>query len=323
MANGGTGNLGREKLPWEQHLWDRLDAAVHDEMKRILIARQFLPKVMSAPDALTVPADSVNVKTGSPVDSDNGLLQVNESAVTEIIEIQVGFSLTKQQVEREETLSSAVTLATRAANLLAQGEDLLINQGDDVLKRNPLFREGRIRTRAGPGPVGLANLKSLPDKDQVLDVKFTDEPEARYGEETFGVVGEAYSQLQGKGHYGPYALMLPPGPNADTRAPLKTTLIMPADRIASLVEGRFYGTGTLPGERAGEPDLLGVMLSWGGNTIDLVIGRDATVAFLQEDSEGLYRFRVFERFALRDKDPTSRFLLRFQRSPRPRRPARR
>ena len=311
MASNG-GNLGRDKLSWPQEMWDRIDAAVHDEMKRTVIARRFIPVVPAAPDALTVAADTVTVNTGEPPAAANkGLLQVNESAVTEIIEIWVEFSLTQQQVEREATLSSAVTLATRAANLLAQGEDLLINQGNDVLKNNPLFTEGRIHTRAGPGPVGLANRKSLPNEgeDQVLDVGFTDARARRYGENTFGVVQDAYSRLQGKGHYGPYALMLPSGPNADTRAPLKTTLIMPADRIASLVEGRFYGTGTLPEI----PELLGVMLSWGGNTIDLVIGRDATTAFLQEDSEGLYRFRVFERFALRDKDPTSRFLLRFQR----------
>jgi uncharacterized linocin/CFP29 family protein len=308
-SNGG--NLGRDKLSWGQELWDRVDVAVHDEMKRTLIARRFIPVVPVAPDALTVAADTINVNAGAPVAANKGLLQVNESAVTEIIEIWVEFSLTQQQVEREASLSSAVTLATRAANLLAQGEDLLINQGNDVLKYNPLFTEGRIHTRAGPGPVGLANLKSLPDdgKGQVLDVEFTDARPRRYGENTFGVVQDAYSLLQGKGHYGPYALILPPGPNADTRAPIKTTLIMPADRIASLVEGRFYGTGTLPEI----PDLLGVMLSWGGNSIDLVTGRDATTAFLQEDSEGLYRFRVFERFALRDKDPTSRFLLRFQR----------
>ena len=106
-----------------------------------------------APDALTVAADTVTVNSGEPPAAANkGLLQVNESAVTEIIEIWVEFSLTQQQVEREATLSSAVTLATRAANLLAQGEDLLINQGNDVLKYNPLFTEGRIHPRAGPGP---------------------------------------------------------------------------------------------------------------------------------------------------------------------------
>jgi uncharacterized linocin/CFP29 family protein len=298
---GNGENLGREKLPWSQEVWDRLDAAVHHEMKRTLIARRFIPIVQASADALTVPADTVR--------SGNGLLQVNEAAVSEIIEVWVEFALTKQQVEREEDLATAVTLATRAANLLAQGEDLLINQGDDTIKNNPLFTEGRIHTRAGPGPRGLANVGSLPKpEEQIIEVPFTDPAERRYGENTFGAVESAYAFLQGGGHYGPYALILPPGPNADTRAPLKTTLIMPADRIESLVDGRFYGTGTLPEE----PELLGVMLSWGGNTIDLVIGRDAITAFVQEDNEGLYRFRVFERFALRDKDPSSRMLLRFQ-----------
>ena len=153
MANDGE-NLGRDKLSWAQELWDRVDAAVHDEMKRTLIARRFIPVVPVAPDALTAAADTINVNTGVPVASNKGLLQVNESAVTEIIEIWVEFSLTQQQVEREASLSSAVTLATRAANLLAQGEDLLINQGNDVLKYNPLFTEGRIHTRAGPALPG-------------------------------------------------------------------------------------------------------------------------------------------------------------------------
>jgi uncharacterized linocin/CFP29 family protein len=311
VANGG--NLGREKVPWTQELWDRLDAAVYDEMQRILIARRFIPVVHAAPDALTVPADTVITNADDLAASNKGLLQVNEAAVTEIIEIWVEFSLTHQQVEREMTLSSAVTLATRAANLLAQGEDLLINQGNDVLKYNPLFLNGRIHTRAGPGPLGLTNRESLPKgEEQVLFVSFTDSAQQRYTENTFGVVEEAYVRLQGEGHYGPYALILPPGPNADTRAPLKDTLIMPADRIVSLVDGRFYGTGTLPEI----PEILGVMLSWGGNSIDMVVARDATTAFLQEDSEGLFRFRVFERFALRDKDPTSRFLLKFEQAPR-------
>jgi uncharacterized linocin/CFP29 family protein len=61
-SNGG--NLGRDKLSWAQELWDRVDAAVHDEMKRTLIARRFIPVVPVAPDALTVAADTINVNTG-------------------------------------------------------------------------------------------------------------------------------------------------------------------------------------------------------------------------------------------------------------------
>jgi len=300
-------NLGRENLPWSQELWDRLDSAVHDEIHRILVARRVVPIVPMA-DALTVPADTVIQNDG------NGLLQVNEAEVRSIIEIWVEFALTKQQVEGEANLSTAVTLATRAANLLAQGEDLLINQGDPVLKNHPIFTTGRIHTRAGPGPAGLTVPDSLPDpKNQIIPVPFSDPDARKYGENTFTAVSLGYSLLQGRGHYGPYALMLPTEPYADTHAPLKDTLIMPADRISPLVEDRFYGTGTLPGTQPEEAKSLGVLLSLGGNTLDLVIGRDATVAFVQEDNEGLYRFRVFERFALRDKDPSGRVLLDFAR----------
>jgi len=294
-------NLGRDKLPWGKELWNRLDMAVHDEMKRIMITRRFVP-IVPMPEALTVPADTVTEN-----ENQDRPLEVNEAAVTSLIEIWVEFALTKQQVEAEDKLSTAVTLATRAANKLAQGEDLLTFQGNPVIKTDPLFTKGRIRTRAGPGPNGLATLGPLDKERQVIKVPFTDPEQGTYGEETFGAVASAYSRLQDNGHYGPYSLVLPTVPFADTRRPLANTLIMPADRILPLVEGRFYGTGTLPEK----PNLVGVLISIGGNSLDIVIGRDATTAFVQEDNEGLYRFRVFERFALRDKDPQSRILLDF------------
>ena len=79
---------------------------------------------------------------------------------------------------------------------------------------------------------------------------------------------------------------------------------MPADRIKPLVTEGFFGTGTLPA-------LRGFMVSLGGNTMDLVMARDATTAFLQEDPDGRYRFRVFERFTVREKDATSVVRLEF------------
>ncbi len=300
ITMGPIKNLGREKLPWSDAVWARIDRAVHDEGKRIWIGRRFLP-VVPMVDALTAPADTIG--------SQDGLLAVDEAAVTPLIEIWVEFALTKQQVEREAELCTAVTLATRAANVLAQGEDLLLLQGDAGFKESALVTEGRIHSRAGPGPAGLAIEGALADPDkQVVEVPFND-PEAKsYGEESFGAVADGYSRLQEHGHYGPYSLAFPTVPYADSHAPLKDTLIMPADRILPLVDGRFYGTGTLPA-------FDGVLLSLGGNTLDLIVGRDATTAFVQEDNEGLYRFRVFERFALRDKDRTGRVIFKFEKPP--------
>ncbi len=137
-----------------------------------------------------------------------------------------------------------------------------------------------------------------------------DDDQQRFGENTFGAVADAYSRLQsGDGlaqeHYGLYALVLHHEPYADTYAPLRTTLIMPADRIKPLVTAGFYGTGTLP-------PLTGLLVSLGGNTMDIVVGMDVMTTFLQQDPDGRYRFRVYERFALRLKDSTAIMKLAFQ-----------
>ncbi|WP_097227256.1 hypothetical protein [Streptomyces sp. OV198] len=79
---------------------------------------------------------------------------------------------------------------------------------------------------------------------------------------------------------------------------------MPADRIRALMTGGFHGTGTLPAKVA-------LMVSTGGNTLDIAIAVDAITAFAFEDANGLLNFRVYERFTLRVKDPTAVVQLRF------------
>ena len=58
-------NLGRDQLPdnWTtEQLWDRIDAAVHDEMQRIRVLAKVLP-TRPLRDASTVPADDINLET--------------------------------------------------------------------------------------------------------------------------------------------------------------------------------------------------------------------------------------------------------------------
>ena len=80
----------------------------------------------------------------------------------------------------------------------------------------------------------------------------------------------------------------------------------------------FFGSGTLPTSTGAATSVpagtksTGVLVSLGGNTMDLVVGLDATTAFMQQDPNGYYRFRVVERFALRLKDSTGVILLEFQ-----------
>lgn len=281
-------NLGREKLEWSTPLWHHIDQAVRDEAVRSEVASKFIPIRGPFPDALTVPADTINPQT----------MTIDEGSTTPLIELWVEFALTQQQVGSEEQLSTAVSLATRAANMVSQAEDLVIFQGDEGTG-SELFK--KVRRRAGPAGTGL--LKAAGDR--LVEVEPVDRRLSKYGERTFTGVAEACALLQANGHQGPYALALHSLIYADTWAPLPGTLVMPADRIKPLVSQGYFGTGTLP-------ESTGLLVSLGGNTLDLVVGVDPTTAFLQQDNEGLYHFRVFERFALRIKDPTALVRLNFK-----------
>jgi uncharacterized linocin/CFP29 family protein len=292
-------NLGRDKLSWGQELWDRIDQAVHAEAQRAKVAAKFLPMVGPIGEALTVAADRIDEDT----------MTVQEGDYIPVLEIWAEFGLTKPQVEQEERLGTAVTLATRATNLLAQAEDLLIFQGAAAV-RHVLFRNNRVRLRTQPNAV--ARLTAAANEEVVrAAVRIPangDPPEAdrvrwRYSELIASGVARAYATLQSQGHYGPYALVLHTDPYADTFEPLANTLIMPADRIKPLVAAGFHGTGTLP-------ERTGVLVSLGGNTMDLVMGVAPTTAVMQEDSNGLWRLRVLERFALRLKDSSAVVRLR-------------
>jgi uncharacterized linocin/CFP29 family protein len=193
--------------------------------------------------------------------------------------------------------------------LIAIAQDLLVFQGGKV--KLPKFVQARIP------PNNVDSLLGERDKDiqsiQVPQIKGAAGAAAArstYGENTFAKVAQGIAELQSDGHYGPYALVLHSDIYADTHAPLEHTLIMPADRIRPLVEKGFYGTGTLPQKR-------GVLLSLGGNTMDLTVTYDAAPEFLSyargNDGGGaMYSLQVRERFALRLKDKKAVRRLEFQ-----------
>ena len=149
---------------------------------------------------------------------------------------------------------------------------------------------------------------------QIIDVKSPDpDKPKRYGEETTAAVFDGYSRLQSginlnQAHYGPYALVLHNETYADSYRPLPTTLIMPADRIKPLMTEGYFGTGTLSvydDTNPTQPEITGILVSLGGNTMDLVMAQPPMTEVLQQEKSGDWLFRVYERFALRLKDPTA------------------
>ena len=331
MRPPAANNLGRDKIHWSKDVWDRIDKAVHAEMMRTRTAQKFLPIRPVFPRTTSVPSDSIQ----GPIQA-NPTFTVDEGETTRLNEFWVEFSLTPQQVDHETGdlmelgHSTAVTLATRAANILAQAEDLVIFQGANAFPQPSLFNPPAaggvqppptVLNRGTPGDSGLLDLPIagaaqpplLPPVQAVQIAPLDAANPGVYGPNTFQQVSRAYALLQGAGQYGPYALVLQTIPYADTYAPVAAGLVITADRIKPLMTAGFYGSGTLP--TANLPNnavSAGVVLSLGGNTVDIVVGLDATTGFMQQDPNGNYRFRVVQRFALRLKDTTGVIRLEFQ-----------
>ena len=337
MPNGQVGaapalNNGRDKIHWGPQVWERLDKAVHDEMMRARVNEHFFPIRVVEPRTTAVPLDLIRLpNVGAPGFS------VDEGATSPLNEYWVEFSMTPQQVDQEATAthasghSTAQTLATRAANLLAQAEDRVIFEGANALA-SVIFTGGSVLNRGAPPDTGLLNLPGLPllggnplptaVREVTVDLTQAGAPD-QWGANTFGAVADAIAVLQAAGQYGPYACVMHTKPFSDTYAPVAGggTLAITADRIHPLTTAGFYSSGTLPiqvtttetqRKFGGPASYVGVVLSLGGNTMDLVIGLDATTAFRQQDQGGNYIFGVVERFALRLKDPTAVVMLDFQ-----------
>ena len=295
---------GREKVAWPQEVWDRIDEAVHAECARVEVAAKFLPMVGPIPALATTVASDLILQDGE-------ILEVDETAVVAIAELQRLFRLTRQQVEDEPERMTAVTLATRCANLLCQAKDVLVFQGEKQALKHDLFANGHVQLKSGHITQGLISDVPASQTVQVpaLARKSGESADTRWGENAFTAIAEAYSRLQGgtqlsQAHYGPYCAVFHHEAYADAFAPLASTLIMPADRIKPLVSSGFYGTGTLPPFR-------GLFMST-GNTADLVVAQAPTTAYVQDDQNSNLLFRVYTRFALRLKDPSSVILLKFQ-----------
>ncbi|MFC7307271.1 encapsulin [Streptomyces monticola] len=285
---------GRDKLPaWTQAEWDTLDRTVHEEMGLTKVYPRLLTMYgpLNDPWATTVAAEII----------DRESMSIPEEDKTNIAEVQVRFALSQSQVAEGNGLSTALTLVTRAANLLALGLDTLVWDGAERLPAGVQIIRGKT---AGAGLVAAAQhtIKVFPTE---LDPA-TKQP--RYGEATFAAVAEATALLEAAGHARPFGMVLDHRVFADAFRPLRTSLVTPADRITPLVTRGFCPTARVP-------EMTGLVLSSRASTVDFVAGLAAVTGYLQANADGTHLFRVFERFAVRLKDPSALVRLEFQTEP--------
>lgn len=152
------------------------------------------------------------------------------------------------------------------------------------------------------GLVGADPANAVPENIRAAEEGFTDDimcvriderrPEERQIVDT---VVDAIQKLEGKGHFGPFAVVL--GRELFSRATTPSrSLVLPTDRLAEFLDGRrVMRSGTLPPTE-------GVIVSLASQPVELVLARDVDLTFLQVTLEPRYVLRVFERFVLRIKE---------------------
>jgi uncharacterized linocin/CFP29 family protein len=286
-------------VEWPAEVWQEIDQAVRTEVGKVRVAQKVLPTRAFDDNPLEVANDVINFED----------LSVTEGLTKPFVEIYHEFRLTRTQVEREPNSKFCKTLARMAAKAISLGEDIVVFQGAagelpaDVVADSVASTNGGLLGEASPDDASDQDLRKV---SVPIDVPRVDSPrpELLFGENVFSAVAEGVDKLVRKAQAPPYALWLSTEVHADTYVPPSDgSLVTTAERIRPLVEGGFYGTGTLPADRA-------LLVALGGEPTSLYVGREATTEFVRQEG-AQYFFRVVERVQFVARDPRALVLLKF------------
>jgi hypothetical protein len=191
-------------------------------------------------------------------------------------------------------MASVLAMFRRAANTLARLEDSLVFRGlinSPAGFIPPVFPPQIWQILGGQLSDGLlAPAGSLPP----LRVPVAPGPPPVI--DVVQAVSDAIGQLEGQGHFGPFAVVLDQQFFLIVQTPAVGSLVLPQDRIIP-----FLGGGPLL-RSSTLPDYSGVVVALGGRPVELVVATDVCVQFLQVTVDPLFVFRVCEKLALRIKE---------------------
>ena len=293
------------QVPWSDEQWARVTQTVQKEAARSRVAASFLPLVGP------LPPDTDFIKKGelkygptaAPPNppSDWQTMEVDDKNTIILTTLQVRVQLRGAQVA-DPGMTSALEMFRRGANVLARLEDAII------------FR-GQIGPNQGPPSGAILNLPAIwkvtsgSKHDGLLDLAQAASaglakraPLPTPGHQIVQDVTSAIGELEGRGYFGPFTVVLGQELFGDAQDP-STSLVLPSDRIIPFLGGgQILRSSTLPEKQ-------GFIVALGAAPFELVIATDVSVGFLQITTEPAFIFRVYEKIALRVKEPGAIALL--------------
>lgn len=260
------------QVPWTEEQWARVNQAIQEEAQRARVATKFLPLYGPLPPDTDF-VRKVEIPAGAP-------LTVKDTTTIELSTLQLKLHLRGAQLADPE-MGSVLSAFRRAANIIARVEDAVVFNGLPLPTGTPTLGVEITGGQQSTGlvPVGAPAVPQVTDGDKLVDA-----------------VTNAIGDLETKGYFGPFAVVLSQSFFAFTQQPNPTRQqVTPQDQIVPLLGG-----GSLL-RCSAIPNGNGVVVALGGEPIELVVATDMSLQFLQLTTEPIYVFRVYEKLALRIK----------------------
>jgi len=313
------------QVGWTDAQWNRVRDEVLRAWQSVRVGGSFLPVYGALPPSTQIVPSEMFNPDGT----------VDERSTAPLLEIALPVKLSRQEV-LEEDLSSALQQFRRRATQVAQLEDWYIFNGSypyefsgeyhpsyaflpeqtdgapfiegapepiaslEVQRRGLLLRN--------PGALGLfEGAKQAGAGESAHEWKVTAE-ELNY-RTLMRVTVDAMNTLEEHGYVAPYAYVFGRRPFQAAHEPLKNSVTFPRDRIEPLIGREILHASAIDIPPEKHSDLAarwrsrGVLLSLAGDAVDLAVAAEATPEFRHVDAQGNFVFSVYERFALRIKDP--------------------
>jgi|SRR5262245_54625896 len=292
------------QVPWTDEQWARVNQVIQEEASRARVAATFLPLYGPLPPDTDFMRAGVLSYRDRPAGAPPPRQQIAVDDETTILlpTLQVKVEVRAAQMA-DPDMTSVLALFRRAVNVLARLEDAVIFNG---LIANP----------SAPPPVtprdGVAGLPQIWEisggqpMDGLLTARTSLEVRVRprqvpeewpeIGPDIVRAVSEAIGELEGRGHFGPFAVVLDQAFFLAAQTPDNASLVLPQDRIIP-----FLGGGSLL-RSSTLPENAGIVVALGGAPVELVVAADVSLQFLQVTTEPKYLFRVREKMALRIKE---------------------
>ncbi len=295
------------QVPWTDEQWARVNQVIQEEASRARVAATFLPLI----GPLSGHADFVRAEIVPP----NPPLTIQDRQIIQLATLQVMVPVRGAQIA-DPDMRSVLALFRRAANVLARLEDAVIFRGlitngapppefippggiDGIQEFIDIHGGQETPGLWGPPPPAPWPWQAAPAPARWQWISL-DRGSATSGQDLVVAVSDAVGRLEGRGHFGPFAVVLGQALFLVAQTPDLNGYVLPQDRIIPFLGGgQLLRSSTLDDIQG----YIGVVITLGGSPIELVVATDLSLQFLQVTNEPRYLFRVRERIALRIKEP--------------------